>query len=102
MLLLKVHEGVKDTMKSEAARHGTPASPPELPQTMPLVRVIAMPGDANPNGDIFGGWLLSQMDLAGAVWRRGARKGGARPWRSTAWFFMSRCLSETRSAVTAS
>jgi len=31
----------------------------------PLVRVIAMPADANPNGDIFGGWLLAQMDLAG-------------------------------------
>ncbi len=28
---------------------------------------IAMPADANPNGDIFGGWLLSQMDLAGAI-----------------------------------
>ena len=32
--------------------------------TLPLVRVIAMPADANPNGDIFGGWLLSQLDLA--------------------------------------
>jgi acyl-CoA thioesterase YciA len=32
---------------------------------MPLIRVMAMPADANPNGDIFGGWLLSQMDLAG-------------------------------------
>jgi acyl-CoA thioesterase YciA len=29
------------------------------------LRAIAMPADANPNGDIFGGWLLSQMDLAG-------------------------------------
>jgi acyl-CoA thioesterase YciA len=38
---------------------------PHLPQGPPLVRVIAMPADANPNGDIFGGWLLSQMDLAG-------------------------------------
>jgi acyl-CoA thioesterase YciA len=37
----------------------------EFPRTLPLVRVIAMPADANPNGDIFGGWLLSQMDLAG-------------------------------------
>ncbi len=37
----------------------------ELPQTAPLIRVIAMPADANPHGDIFGGWLLSQMDLAG-------------------------------------
>jgi acyl-CoA thioesterase YciA len=36
-----------------------------LPETAPLVRVIAVPADANPNGDIFGGWLLSQMDLAG-------------------------------------
>ena len=27
------------------------------------LRAIAMPADANPNGDIFGGWLLSQMDL---------------------------------------
>ena len=37
----------------------------ELPCGPPLIRVIAMPADANPNGDIFGGWLLSQMDLAG-------------------------------------
>jgi len=29
------------------------------------LRAIAMPADANPNGDIFGGWLLSQMDLGG-------------------------------------
>ena len=36
-----------------------------LPRMLPLVRVMAMPADANPNGDIFGGWLLSQMDLAG-------------------------------------
>jgi acyl-CoA thioesterase YciA len=37
----------------------------KTPATLPLVRVIAMPADANPNGDIFGGWLLAQMDLAG-------------------------------------
>ena len=30
------------------------------------LRTIAMPRDANPSGDIFGGWTLSQMDLAGA------------------------------------
>lgn len=33
----------------------------------PALRTIAMPADANPNGDIFGGWLLAQMDLAGSV-----------------------------------
>ena len=42
-----------------------PAPRPRLPTGIPLIRVIAMPADANPNGDIFGGWLLSQMDLAG-------------------------------------
>jgi acyl-CoA thioesterase YciA len=31
------------------------------------LRAVAMPADANPNGDIFGGWLLSQMDLAGGT-----------------------------------
>ena len=31
------------------------------------LQTIAMPGDANPNGDIFGGWLVSQMDLAAAI-----------------------------------
>lgn len=29
------------------------------------IRVLAMPADTNPNGDIFGGWVVSQMDLAG-------------------------------------
>lgn len=37
------------------------------PNGAPTIRVIAMPADTNPNGDIFGGWLLSQMDLAGAT-----------------------------------
>lgn len=31
------------------------------------VRVVAMPADTNANGDIFGGWVLSQMDVAGGV-----------------------------------
>ena len=35
-----------------------------LPADAPLVRVTAMPADANPDGDIFGGWLMAQMDLA--------------------------------------
>lgn len=37
------------------------------PTAEPSLRTLAMPGDANPNGDIFGGWVLAQMDLAGAV-----------------------------------
>jgi acyl-CoA thioesterase YciA len=39
-----------------------PADSP--PAGIPMVRTIAMPADANANGDIFGGWLMSQMDLA--------------------------------------
>lgn len=35
------------------------------PSGEPVLRAIAMPADTNPNGDIFGGWLLAQMDLAG-------------------------------------
>ncbi len=31
------------------------------------VRTIAMPGDTNANGDIFGGWVMAQMDLAGGI-----------------------------------
>lgn len=31
------------------------------------IRTLAMPADANPAGDIFGGWLISQMDIAGGV-----------------------------------
>lgn len=35
--------------------------------TTAALRTIAMPADTNPNGDIFGGWILSQMDLAGGT-----------------------------------
>jgi acyl-CoA thioesterase YciA len=45
----------------------TPESPgqPQPPRFEPALRTIAMPADANAYGDIFGGWVLSQMDLAG-------------------------------------
>ena len=35
-----------------------------------VIRTIAMPADANFNGDIFGGWLISQMDLGGSITAR--------------------------------
>jgi len=37
------------------------------PEGEPAIRTMAMPADVNPNGDIFGGWLMAQMDLAGGV-----------------------------------
>ena len=36
------------------------------PDGAPAIRIIAMPADTNPSGDIFGGWLMSMMDMAGA------------------------------------
>lgn len=41
-------------------------TPINLPENTPTLRVVPMPSDTNADGDIFGGWLLSQMDLAGA------------------------------------
>ncbi len=37
------------------------------PSGLLVLRTIAMPRDCNPNGDIFGGWILSQMDLGGGL-----------------------------------
>ena len=39
------------------------------------MQVVAMPADTNPSGDIFGGWLLSQMDIAGGIYCRSIAKG---------------------------
>ncbi|WP_438480922.1 acyl-CoA thioester hydrolase YciA [Oleiharenicola lentus] len=48
-----------------------PISPaPTEPQGELVIRTIAMPADTNPNGDIFGGWLMSQMDLGAAIYAR--------------------------------
>ena len=40
---------------------------PEQPKGELVIRTIAMPKDTNPNGDIFGGWLMSQMDLGSGI-----------------------------------
>jgi acyl-CoA thioesterase YciA len=37
------------------------------PRGQLAIRTLAMPADANPSGDIFGGWVLSQMDIAGGI-----------------------------------
>lgn len=42
------------------------SSPPGAAR-QPAIRVTAMPADANPSGDIFGGWLMAQMDLAAGL-----------------------------------
>ena len=40
---------------------------PEKPKGELVIRTIAMPADTNPNGDVFGGWLMSQMDLGSTI-----------------------------------
>ena len=39
----------------------------ELPDLDPVLRVVPMPSDANYTGDIFGGWIMSQVDIAGSI-----------------------------------
>ena len=48
----------------------------ELPRGELTMRVPAMPADANANGDIFGGWVMAQMDLAAGI--RGAERSAGR------------------------
>jgi acyl-CoA thioesterase YciA len=52
----------KNTPDESSSIDDTPSPSGEL-----TLQTIAMPRDTNANGDIFGGWLLSQMDLAGGV-----------------------------------
>ncbi len=39
----------------------------ELPEGKLILRTLAMPADTNANGDVFGGWIMSQMDIAGGI-----------------------------------
>lgn len=43
----------------------------------PVIRVVAMPADTNPHGDIFGGWLMSLMDIGAGTVAMQACKGRA-------------------------
>jgi len=51
---------------------GAPATvmtdlPTHLPKREPVLRVVPMPADVNQHGDIFGGWIMAQVDIAGGV-----------------------------------
>ena len=50
---------------------------PALPTGEPAIRVVAMPADTNPYGDIFGGWLMSMMDSAAGTVAARYSKGRA-------------------------
>ena len=55
-----------------AGAHALNPAPQMAPAALPtgaqlVMRVMPMPADANANGDVFGGWIMAQVDLAGAV-----------------------------------
>ena len=53
---------------SSTDRQAASTAPPSLPDGSALVlRVMPLPADVNGNGDIFGGWIMAQVDMAGAV-----------------------------------
>ena len=59
-----------------AAHRQDPFEPAGLaPDRTLVMRVTPMPADANGNGDIFGGWIMAQVDLAGSVLAGGIAKG---------------------------
>ena len=43
------------------------SAPTSLPEGMPQLRVVPMPADANVHGDVFGGWIMAQVDIAGSL-----------------------------------
>ena len=45
----------------------TDSPTPREPRGVLVLRTVAMPKDTNPNGDIFGGWIMSQMDMGGGL-----------------------------------
>ena len=49
---------------------------PETPSGELVIKTLAMPGDTNANGDIFGGWVLSQMDLGAGIIAKGYSPSG--------------------------
>lgn len=60
-----------------------------MPCEAPVIRTIAMPADTNPAGDIFGGWLMSQMDLAAGSVAARVSRGRCATVRAEAMVFLS-------------
>ena len=54
-----------DTKREKPAAAPVPAA--AAPRGELCLQTVAMPADTNPRGDIFGGWILSQMDIAGGI-----------------------------------
>ncbi|MEI7108815.1 acyl-CoA thioester hydrolase YciA [Pectobacterium versatile] len=82
-----------------------------LPQGELVLRTLAMPADTNANGDIFGGWLMSQMDMGGAILAKEIAEGRVVTVRVDGMSFLkpvavgdvvccyARCLRTGRSSI---
>ena len=58
----------RHSSQGSAATPNHTAAPLRLPDDQELVlRVMPLPADANANGDVFGGWIMAQVDIAGSV-----------------------------------
>ncbi|HLI14113.1 MAG TPA: acyl-CoA thioester hydrolase YciA [Alphaproteobacteria bacterium] len=66
---------VKPTLEDAAKAQGT--GPRREPRGELQIRTLAMPADTNQNGDIFGGWVLGQMDVAGGIFAAAVARGRA-------------------------
>lgn len=65
-----------------------------------VLRTLAMPADTNANGDIFGGWLMSQMDIGGAIMAKEIAQGRVVTVRVDGMTFYARSPSATWCAAT--
>lgn len=82
-----------------------------LPHGELVLRTLAMPADTNANGDIFGGWLMSQMDIGGAILAKEIAEGRVVTVRVDGMSFLkpvavgdvvccyARCLHTGRSSI---
>ncbi|MBE2895299.1 acyl-CoA thioester hydrolase YciA [Pasteurellaceae bacterium HPA106] len=62
-------------MANEFVETQAGANPGRVSRGRLLLRTLAMPSDTNANGDIFGGWIMSQMDLGGAIMAKEIAQG---------------------------
>src|SRR6202158_6111731 len=58
---------IATTNTSDSGKTMTGGESVTLPDRQPALRVVPMPADANQHGDIFGGWVMSQVDIAGSI-----------------------------------
>ncbi|ATM95762.1 putative acyl-CoA thioester hydrolase [Yersinia frederiksenii] len=90
----------------------SPHGEQSLPNGELVLRTLAMPADTNANGDIFGGWLMSQMDIGGAIQAKEIAQGRVVTVRVDGMTFLkpvavgdvvccyARCIKTGRSSIT--